>query len=198
MKIRYGFVSNSSSSNFILAFPHKPISAEDVHRMMFGEARMLSHPYSYHRDEAEQYSTTLVAETVWNDIKDKEPITTEAEIIEEIGSGWFDGYPQHNYHREDSYKFAEDFERKHGKPIYRCQESNPVEYQQFHEMRNAEWEAEKREIAEAANKFWNKHRLPKDHVKYVVSYSDNDGSFGCFMEHGGVFDGLKHIQISHH
>lgn len=35
MKTRIGFVSNSSSSNFIVAFPHKPISIDDTFEMMF-------------------------------------------------------------------------------------------------------------------------------------------------------------------
>lgn len=35
MKKRKGFVSNSSSSSFIVKFPKKPESVEDVHMMMF-------------------------------------------------------------------------------------------------------------------------------------------------------------------
>jgi len=35
MKIRNGFVSNSSSSSFLVAFDRTPESAEDLHDMMF-------------------------------------------------------------------------------------------------------------------------------------------------------------------
>jgi hypothetical protein len=35
MKIRNGFVSNSSSSSFVVAFPKKPESIEDVYKFMF-------------------------------------------------------------------------------------------------------------------------------------------------------------------
>ena len=36
MKVRTGFVSNSSSTSFIVAFPQDPYSIEVVHEMMFG------------------------------------------------------------------------------------------------------------------------------------------------------------------
>lgn len=35
MKIRNGFVSNSSSSSFILAFPHEPVSANEIKELLF-------------------------------------------------------------------------------------------------------------------------------------------------------------------
>ena len=36
--------------------------------------------------------------------------------------------------------------------------------------------------------------------KYIsmLSYSDNDGEFGCAMEHGGIFSGLSHVEINCH
>ena len=45
MKIRNGFVSNSSSSSFIVAFPEKPKSAEHVRKMMFGDETDFPNPY---------------------------------------------------------------------------------------------------------------------------------------------------------
>ena len=37
MKIRTGFVSNSSSSSFVVAFSHRPKSVKDLKEMMFGK-----------------------------------------------------------------------------------------------------------------------------------------------------------------
>jgi len=37
MKIRLGFVSNSSSSSFVVAFPRIPENAKDVQEMVFGD-----------------------------------------------------------------------------------------------------------------------------------------------------------------
>jgi hypothetical protein len=35
------------------------------------------------------------------------------------------------------------------------------------------------------------------HIKFF-EYSDNDGTFGCVMEHGDIFNKLKNIRFSHH
>jgi hypothetical protein len=42
--------------------------------------------------------------------------------------------------------------------------------------------------------------LAESKGKFVatLSYSDNDGELGCAMEHGDIFDNLKHIVISNH
>ncbi len=67
MKIRNGFVSNSSSSSFVVAFPHKPKSAEDVHEMMFNGKEGKIQPYEF----VEKLSYSQIAKRVWNDIKTK-------------------------------------------------------------------------------------------------------------------------------
>lgn len=41
MKVRNGFVSNSSSSSFIVIFPRAPTSAEDLHGLLFGKGHLV-------------------------------------------------------------------------------------------------------------------------------------------------------------
>ncbi len=67
MKIRNGFVSNSSSSSFVVAFPKKPKSAEDVHKMMFDGKEGKIQPYDF----VDGLSYSQIAERVWNDLKTK-------------------------------------------------------------------------------------------------------------------------------
>lgn len=57
MKIRKGFVSNSSSSSFVVVFPKTPNSIEDVKKIMFGD--METH---------EGYKTIDIAKRIFNDI----------------------------------------------------------------------------------------------------------------------------------
>jgi len=84
MKTRTGFVSNSSSSSFIIAFNKKPESIDKMKQILFGDEKIFHHPY-----EKTGYLTKKVAETVYNDILNQKSKNQE-EVIEELGCGWID------------------------------------------------------------------------------------------------------------
>ncbi len=63
MKIRTSFVSNSSSSSFIVLFPHVPKDVDDVHEMMFGEEEQTIQPYDV------PLSSKFVATQVYHDTR---------------------------------------------------------------------------------------------------------------------------------
>jgi hypothetical protein len=81
VKIRTGFVSNSSSSSFVVAFPEKPINVEHVKQMMFADEKTLKfHTDRYtipigiegkttHKKLQRQISTKKVAKLVFSDIQ---------------------------------------------------------------------------------------------------------------------------------
>lgn len=76
MKKRKGFVSNSSSSSFIIILPRKPKSKEDTQEILFhGKEGGLS---VY---EMDGLSFSQISDIVYNDIKDIKP-ATEEELIE--------------------------------------------------------------------------------------------------------------------
>jgi len=65
MKVRSGFVSNSSSSSFVVAFPKKPKSFDDVYELMFNSEEGGIQPYDF----IDGMSHSQIAMRVWEDIK---------------------------------------------------------------------------------------------------------------------------------
>jgi hypothetical protein len=78
MKTRNGFVSNSSSSSFIVAFPRKPKSEKDVLDFMFGGKEGGIEGLSYRQ----------VAERVYNDMKNLKRMTLDA-LVEELQGRYY-------------------------------------------------------------------------------------------------------------
>lgn len=181
MKVRLGFVSNSSSSAFIVAFPHIPKSAKDVKQILFGDKTVFPKPYA-----DGTYATSTIAKTVWEDIKAQKPNQVN-EIHEAIRRGWFEGQPDH-----ETYKIPP-------KPQpTEVQVDNTVvlkaRIRQEYDWKKYEADCDKiaDKIADDFMHKWNSRPI------YVFKYSDNDGEYGSTMEHGGVFDNLPHKQISYH
>lgn len=84
MKIRNGFVSNSSSSSFIVAFPREPSSVEEVKETLFPNGDETYSYYEYH------CSTQEVSETVWKDIQGQKP-NNKDKIWKELHGYLIDG-----------------------------------------------------------------------------------------------------------
>jgi hypothetical protein len=177
MKIKYSFVTNSSSSSFIVLFDKK-IDTEDLlylkEKILFIEK----------------------AECVFNGCLNQKPILVNEEnykeaykrVFQEITSGYFPGhvsaYDLKEYRKIDFSEIA--FNTNEGKKKY-------------HEiMDQLNEEADKinnKKAKELTDKFMEK---AKDQWIYIFSYCDNDGEFFSEMEHGDTFRKFEHLQISHH
>ena len=199
MKTRTGFVSNSSSSSFIIGLSNEPSCVEDVHKELFDtdEVRELEALY----DGDDTYTTLDVAQQVYNDVSEKAYTTINTgknAILENIKSGWFEGMPDYNYYDAESTKFRRKYREETGEEIHYDKTPKDI-WKKYQNIQKKESEERRKELDKAADRLFEKHRDKfSDKKIYFLSYSDNDGSFQSFMEHGGIFNNIPNITISNH
>lgn len=172
MKIRNGFVSNSSSSSFVVAFEHVPKTKSELKKMLFGDAKEYPSPYPK-LSKVKSWPVEKITETVWRDMKDG-PVD-EARVIAEMSGGtlYGDGAPRLSYEVLFKLKGAE------------------------YDWAMEEYRAAREKYAcELRDVFVEK--CGKDVKYFVFSYADEDGEYFSALEHGELFKRLPYVQISHH
>lgn len=191
MKCRSGFVSNSSSSSFIVGFPELPGSPEGMEKLMFGKPGEVSY--------YEQSTSTLeVATTVFNEItKGLAKKLTKRSAVEVLLEGYFPGSPDYNWNRKtESDKIREGYQKETGLDIWDENADKKVQ-ELYREATQREYKLddEKRKIAARAyiEGCWPQFKGKK---LYRFEYAD-DGGQGLY-EHGNIFRKLPHVQISKH
>lgn len=220
MKIRQGFVSNSSSSSFIVVWDKKPESVEEVQKILYGDQNKVG-IYDY------DIPTKDLATTVFNDTEE----ATEEEIIENLSyclgytGEWFgEGYkPDQKLmrKREKEYNSAKVEYNQYGIMLKNMKKGEDVTIERDKKLSRVLGEKEtdkltKKKIEKRLNELriilWNdtieKEIATKSYQKLrkdfegkfiaVYDYSDNDGNIGITLEHGNTFRNLFNIQISHH
>lgn len=99
-KIRAGFVSNSSSSSFVVAFPKDlEMTTEAVKKYLFGDKKAIGY-YNY------AITTEDAAERVLCDIKEQKP--NRKKVLLEALDGWLHGSPDY-----EDFKVYKDVNKKH-------------------------------------------------------------------------------------
>lgn len=196
MKNRSGFVSNSSSSSFIIALPGIPKDETELMDFLYknDQVKVISDGYS-------DYTVDIKDAThaIWVAIKDQIPLDGDV-ILKEINSGYFDGYPEIDYscRNKESYRIAREYKKKYGTDIYSAN-NELEEKKQYLAASQKELDDENNQIAEAATNLYLTHKSEFDKKKvYIVSFSDEDGEFYSTLEHGDTFRNITHICVSHH
>jgi len=103
MKTRKGFVSNSSSSSFIIGFEKKPKTPEELQELMFPNEEQFFHPY----DEC-SYPVKKIAEYVFEDVSKARQLNKPS-LREALNCGYIDGAPDYFTYTEGA---------KYGTPKY--------------------------------------------------------------------------------
>jgi len=168
MKIRNGFVSNSSSSSFVVAFSKKPETVEEVRDFMFEEETRSVSIYGI------TASTGEIAQAVFDGIQKQKDSATKEEITYAL-QGWADSQDRTQLPRRHDFESIEHWELAYKAACDRLSE------------RCKKMEEEKADI------FWRNH---KNDFILIAKYEDHT-DLGAVMEHAGIFR-LPHIRISNH
>lgn len=197
MKERNGFVSNSSSSSFIIGLNHKKYDLKGLMLELYPDLEGVHYEYSDDGDIDAMAATRAIL----SQIVDEKPIKTK-KIVEAIGNGYISEIYNklEKSEKTDAYtKYEQDFRYRTGKSIYNCQESHPKEHKEFMDLQQEYWKRRDEERTKLATEYWDKikHTFEGKHV-FITSHSDNDGSFGGALEHGDTYRNIPHITISQH
>lgn len=169
MKVRQGFVSNSSSSSFIVAFP-KGMQPEvgAVHTYLFGAdpTTVVAFGDGVPSMDAAAAIARMMGNQVPNDVK---------EIAEAMDD-----------HMDDAPRY-DDYVSWHEK-------DDDVRRGQWEAYENASREYREKYIKELTER-WG---IGTEVDVYTFEFSDNDGNFWATLEHGDTFSNVHHVRVSNH
>ena len=84
MKVRHGFVSNSSSSSFVVAWPQKPRTVEEMNGLLFEDKKEYENPYTW-GDQPTGFPVSKVSEWLMNTLNWGKKKVRE-ELVEDLKS----------------------------------------------------------------------------------------------------------------
>lgn len=168
MKIRNGFVSNSSSSSFIVAFPREPITHEELYKLLCPNCdTRFDMDENYHlvdpMYQGEEYTIKSDEDVVNRISQDMVHEALESHIIDQYKSMfWYEAYRKLGNDDIAIDKYTTEKAIKG--------------YQQL--------------IKQAEDRFGTEYTF------YMFSYGDEDGE--GWLEHSDIFSALPSQRFSHH
>jgi hypothetical protein len=189
VKIRTGFVSNSSSSSFIVAFPKEPESAKELRQMLFKDKKKID--FSVERASGKYtFSKKKIAKYIFNSLKG----LTYNEV---------DDYDIEDYAKEAMRIDVEDKVvsqlRKSGNVSSESTDEDVIDdiiYDRNPTLRDQYEMLTLKTQMDILFEFVGKNLGSCIHI---LEYADDSGfPIEGFIEHGDIFENLPHIKISKH
>ena len=207
MKIRTGFVSNSSSSSFIIAFPKgTTLNVQNLAGIVFpGIEDVSEHVISAYGDGVNGIAALeAIVRDTREFAKDQAEFAAKKATGEATDEDW--DYDEKNDPIGDALGGTLYRDGVPERLRYLLDERPNLDYHRRNETPD-EWRERWDDYAAKSYAWEQKFKEALvahfgDSDIYVVEYSDNDGNFGSTMEHGGVFDAMiadgTAVRISNH
>ena len=202
MKVRTGFVSNSSSSSFCVVFPKRPKSKEELMKIMFPGKKPDDHK-------------TEVVDHVWGQLDEQKKSASKKEIAESMRSRFHYAWQSRNCGR-----FTTDGRLVHGPCWFLDDEEKPyyideslqkqlielelkdesLRYDSEFKKKEEVWKEKEKIVKKIATQ--EAEKLVEDNKEKFIALFEfaDDSSIGSVCEHGGIFEesGLLTIRSSNH
>jgi hypothetical protein len=173
MKIRNGFVSNSSSSSFVVAFPKRPKNIHECHEMMFGPTDWNAYVGTVNGFDLGKYEAAVA---VFKEIG-RSRSWSKKKVVEHLGSDIIIEFSQYGHVYPEMPLVEVMYEEEQDKKIVEhCNEVAAVN-------------------KDIVDLFFDNN---SGCFVFQFTYGDENGRFWARMEHSGIFDNLPHLTISLH
>lgn len=191
MIVRQGFVSNSSSSSFIVAFPKKEekLNHDELYQLMCPDHdNRYNMDENYHlvdswyqKEDDLKKSDEDVIERVYRDMG---KVATEEELLEELSNSF--GWAAYEMFQKEYPKNFDTLSIKERKVFRTKIQKKQKEWQ------HSKAQPEYKKLVEEATKQYGENKF----VFYSFSYADEDGE--GWLEHSDIFNQLPSRCFSHH
>ena len=196
MKIRNGFVSNSSTSSFIVGLPKNEhyYHSRDIHNLLFPD-RKYDESISCSEWTIPLYCVTYV---IAKELKNKIPITTKRDFFKTIYDRGGNILSISYDYDSPSNKLFEEFRKKYGEEhdnnVYESKE-----YQEYIKAQQMEWKEANRRMLQKAKELAEEHWPTfKKLNNFVIEYGDEEGILGMIMEANPIFKNVPNIDLLTH
>jgi len=206
MKIRNGFVSNSSSSSFVIGLKEIPKSYQDFKVMILGDKS--DYPVVSHFGDA--YATDIIITRLYNDFMEKinsnnhfKDFDNFIDFTQDFKSNF--KYNLNEYKMYVNNKDIDEFNRLHILISENEKKQNII----WKELKSSAFNNDEyKKLRIITDKYYEdiyeliinglKSKYKDNKIIFDITYSDNDGEIDSFIEHSEILNSVTLLYFNNH